>query len=248
MTNFKIKLADTVIFAECIYESTKKFCQDFLIECDKADISIKITEEDIELEQKKAAREQELDGLLPSVFPSAYLETLALYRKIAEEIIDFDTLLFHGSALAIDGNGYIFTAKSGTGKSTHSRLWREAFGDRVVMINDDKPLIKITEKGPVIYGTPWCGKHNLGGNLSAPLSAIVSLERSDVNKIEPADKRILFPKILSQTYRTKNPKSLAKTLALVDKMLNSISLYSLGCNMNLEAAKVAYEGMIGEKK
>ena len=247
MTNFKIKLADTVIFAECIYESTKNFCQAFLTECEKADISLRITEEDIDFEQKKSIKEQELEGIEPIVFSNAYLETLALYRKIADSIIEFDTLLFHGSALALDGIGYIFTAKSGTGKSTHTRLWREAFGDRVVMINDDKPLIKITDSGCKVYGTPWCGKHNLGSNLSAPLSAIVSLERSDVNKIEQADKRILFPKILSQTYRTKNPQRLAKTLALVDKMLNSISVYSLGCNMNSEAAKVACEGIRGEK-
>ncbi len=83
----------------------------------------------------------------------------------------YDTVLFHGSALAIDGDGYLFTAKSGTGKSTHTRLWRERFGDRVVMINDDKPLLHIDAGSVIAYGTPWNGKHRLGTNASVPLRA-----------------------------------------------------------------------------
>ena len=245
MFNFKIKLADKNISVECIYESTVKFCKDYLINDGDCDIFVTITPDDITYEREKSDRERELEGLEPFDPSSAYLETLALYRKIADALIDFDTILFHGSALSLDGEAYIFTAKSGTGKSTHTRLWREVFGDRVVMINDDKPLLRVTDDGVTVYGTPWCGKHNLGTNSSAPLYAIVSLERSQYNVISESDARRLFPKMLSQTYRTKNPLRLQKTLALIDKMLKAVKVFELGCNMNADAAVTAYEGMRG---
>ena len=85
--------------------------------------------------------------------PDDYLETLAVCRKIAERMPEYDTFLFHGSCIAVDGVGYLFTAKSGTGKSTHTRLWRELLDNRATMVNDDKPLIRIADDGLVIYGT-----------------------------------------------------------------------------------------------
>ena len=106
-----------------------------------------------------------------------YLETLAVYRKIAEKMIDYDTILFHGSVIAVDGIGYLFTAKSGTGKSTHTRLWRELFGERAVMVNDDKPLIKVSENGIIVYGTPWDGKHRLSTNTFVPLKGICFMSK-----------------------------------------------------------------------
>lgn len=243
--NFKMKLADRVIDVECLYESTKAFCKDYLTEDGNIDFAVSVAPSDILYEREKSDKERELEGLPPFTPSDAYLETLALYRKIADAFIDYDTILFHGSALSMDGEAYIFTAKSGTGKSTHTRFWRETFGDRVVMINDDKPLIKITGSGATVYGTPWCGKHNLGENISAPLFAIVSLERSKVNRVEKSDSKKSFPKIFSQTYRTKNILGLQKTLALTDKMLNSVQIFELSCNMDPEAAIVAYNGMKG---
>ncbi len=248
MYTFKIKLAEKNINVECLYPSTEKFCSEYLSENEETDIYVSVTPSDIETEREKSDREQRLEGLVPHEYSPAYLETLALYRKIADALIDHNTILFHGSSLAIDGKGYIFTAKSGTGKSTHTRLWREVFGERVVMVNDDKPLIKITDNGAFVFGTPWCGKHNLGSNISVPLCGIVSLERSEKNRIREIDSKSIFPKILSQTYRTNNPLGLQKTLSLIDKLLIFVRVYKLGCNMNKDAAIVAYEGIIGDKK
>ncbi|MBO5671105.1 MAG: hypothetical protein J6S41_06105, partial [Clostridia bacterium] len=93
-------------------------------------------------------------------------------------------MVLHGSSLAFDGNGIVFSAPSGTGKSTHAGLWRELYGDRVVMINDDKPAIRFDEAGqPLVYGTPWSGKTEMNTNLSVPLRAIVFLERGKQNAI-----------------------------------------------------------------
>lgn len=115
---------------------------------------IATTQYDIDFEREKSAREDTKEGIPIRQFSDAYLETLAVYRKIADYLLSCDTLLFHGSVIAVDGEGYLFTAKSGTGKSTHTRLWREYFGERAVIVNDDKPLLHITDSGVTAYGTP----------------------------------------------------------------------------------------------
>ena len=167
-------------------------------------------------------------------------------RKIAEHMIDFDTILFHGSVIAVDGAGYMFTAKSGTGKSTHSRLWREYLGDRAVMVNDDKPLIHIGENGVTVYGTPYNGKHRLGSNISIPLKAICILTRDTDNHIEPVTREQAYPILLQQTYRPKDRLKTIKTLTLINKLADQVKLYLLGCNMDISAAKISFEGMSNE--
>ena len=176
------------------------------------------------------------------------LETLAVYRKIADYLLSSDTLLFHGSVIAVDGEGYLFTAKSGTGKSTHTSLWREYFGERAVMINDDKPLLHIADSGVTAYGTPWDGKHRLSTNIAVPLKGICILTRSAKNYIEPVEPHAVYPLIVQQTNRSLSADGMKQTLSLIDQMLNVVPVYRLGCNMNIEAARVAYEGMNRLKK
>ena len=149
----------------------------------------------------------------------------------------------HGSVIAVDGVGYLFTAKSGTGKSTHARLWREQFKDRTVMVNDDKPLLKVTENGVIAYGTPWDGKHHLSNNIAVPLKAICVLQQSETNHIEPVTKKDVYAMLIQQSYRPSRPETLAKVLKLVDRLTISAELYKLGCNMEPEAAQTAYSGM-----
>lgn len=246
MTDFKLLLAGRIISVSVGFEATKDFCQKYL--CDGvADFSVEVTADDVAAERIKSRRERELEGLPPYEFPDQYLETLALYRKIAEGLVDYGVILFHGSAIEMDGRAYIFTAKSGTGKSTHTRLWRKVYGDRVKMINDDKPLIGIEDGKITVYGTPWQGKHDLGDNRSVPLAAISVLERSEKNFIEAMPHGEAFTKLLVQIYRINDAEKMKKILALADKLVSGVGVYRLGCNMNDEAAVVAYEGMRGKR-
>ena len=245
MYSLKLRLAGKNITASVLYPTTERYCRDYLFDFEASDVSVTVNEEDIQREKEKDARERAVEGLSPLEISDAYLETLALYRKIAEALIDFDIILFHGSAIAVDGETYLFTATSGTGKSTHTRLWREAFAERAVMVNDDKPLIEIRNTGVIIHGTPWNGKHRLGANISLPLKAICILERAAENSITELPPKSEFPKILSQTYRKNDSAFMAKTLALLDKMLSLVRVYRLGCNMNADAALVSYNGMKG---
>lgn len=188
-------------------------------------------------------QEAQFDNNNGNVLPFPFLEVQAVQRQVAEVLLNYDTILFHSSALAMDGQGYLFTALSGTGKSTHSRLWREYFGDRVTMINDDKPFIRIGETESRVYGSPWDGKHHLSTNMSVPIKAICILERDTVNHIEPISADDAFAILYQQTYRSKDPAKLVKTIDLLTRMSSQVKLYRLGCNMEPDAARVSYEGM-----
>ena len=196
-------------------------------------------------EREKAAREDRKEGIQPRNWSDTYLEELAVYRKIAERMPLYQTFLFHGSVVAVDGEGYLFTAKSGVGKSTHTKYWMEYFGDRAVMINDDKPLIRVAEGVATVYGTPYNGKHRRGSNLSVPLKAVCMLERAERNRIEPISKAAAFPQMVRQIYRPSEPEALSLTLMLLDRMTECVGLYRLECNMSTEAAKIAYRAMKG---
>lgn len=238
----RYKIAGKVVEITSIYAEVHEYCADYLTN-DTADYLISTSQEDIDFEREKSAREDEVEGIPIRQFSDSYLEELAVYRKMAEQMIEYDTILFHGSVIAVDGVGYLFTAKSGTGKSTHTRLWRDYFGGRAVMVNDDKPLLKIIDNGVIAYGTPYNGKHRLGSNISVPLKAICILTRSADNHIEPITRNQAYTMLLQQVYRPADALKMMQTLTLVDKLADSVKLYKLGCNMDKSAAKVAYEGM-----
>jgi len=242
MITRKYKIADKVVKVTSIYTEVHEYCSDYLTD-EPADYSVTTTQADIDFEREKSAHEDEIEGIPTRQFTDSYLEELAVYRKIAEQFISYDTILFHGSVVAVDGVGYLFTAKSGTGKSTHTRLWREYFGDSVVMVNDDKPLLKINDSDVIAYGTPYNGKHRLGTNTSVPLKAICILTRAADNHIEPITREQAYTMLLQQVYRPADMLKMAKTLELVDRLADSVKLYRLGCNMDISAAKVAFEGM-----
>ncbi len=231
---FIVKLAGVPIGVTALYGSTRTFCGEYLTEEAPA-FSVCVAPGDIDKERQKADSAHH--------YSNAYLETLALYRKIAAGLLDYDTLLFHGSVIAVDNSAYLFTAKSGTGKSTHTRLWRELFGVRAVMVNDDKPLLRVTEHGATAYGTPWNGKHRLSTNIAVPLKAVCILERDETNHIAPVTAREAWPMLMQQSIRPADPVRLKQVMCLIDGLSANVKLYRLGCNMDPSAAEAAYQGM-----
>lgn len=238
------RIAGRIIAIESVYSKVHDLCADYRYN-DTADFSVETNQESVEFEREKSRNEDIKEGIPIRYFSDDYLETLAVYRQIAEKMIDFDTILFHGSVIAVDGIGYLFTAKSGTGKSTHTRLWRELFGERAVMINDDKPLIKVSENGIIAYGTPWDGKHRLSTNTSVPLKSVCVLERSEDNHIERVTADSVYNMLVQQVYRPQSPRKLLKTLQLIDVLAENAAFYRLGCNMDISAAETAYNAMKG---
>ena len=244
MITKKYKIADKVIEVNSIYGKVHDYCKNYETD-EKCDFSVTITPDDISEEKKRSDSEYAYEGLPLPNFSDELLEETAVYRKIAEIMPNYDTFVFHGSVIAVDGQGYLFTAKSGTGKSTHTRLWRKYFGDKAVMVNDDKPMLRVTDGGVIVYGTPYNGKHNLGCNICVPLKAICILTRGEKNSIVSVSKSEIYAMLLQQTYRPNDPVKMAKTLSLIDRMAEKVKLYKLSCNMDIEAAKVAYNAMKG---
>lgn len=242
MEDFVVELAETPVRIRCWFEANRLFLQDYV--SDKEPLfTVEPTADDLARTQADFYQMDRANGLPPHRRPESFLENNAIHALLAEGLVKFDALLTHGSALCMDGRAYIFTAPSGTGKSTHASLWRKAFGDRVWTVNDDKPFLRIKEDGVAVYGTPWDGKSHLSRNASAPLKAVVWLTRDVVNHIEPMSKAEVFPALMSQCFASKIPATMKRILELEKTLLSTAEFYKLGCNMDPEAAIVAYEGM-----
>lgn len=231
------KFADTAVRVSYETDYIERQCREYLSDEDP-EIEITVTESDVELERSRA----DSDG-----YKYGYLESLAFYRKFCSYVVNKNILLFHSSAIAVDGKAYLFAAPSGTGKSTHTRLWRETFGNRAVTVNDDKPLIKVEDGRLTVYGTPWDGKHRLSNNIAVPVKGICFLTRGKTNTIERLSSMQALPEFLSQTFRPVEEDGVRKMLELAMKVTAEIPMWRLACTISDEAVKVAYEGMSGEK-
>lgn len=241
MFDFLIKLADVPFRVRCIFESTKEFLSEYQTN-DSPFFTVEITQADIKNEREISRKQDIQDGIPIQLFPDSYLETIALYRKIAEPLLAFNCIIFHGAVVAVNGDGYLFTAKSGTGKTTHIKLWKKNL-EKCCIINGDKPLLKI-EKGCIMaYGTPWCGKEGYGRNAAVPLKALCLLGRGVDNHISEISALEAFPVLYLQAHHMERIDSMEKIIRLLGQMADSVSLYRLNCNMEDEAAFVAYHAM-----
>ena len=229
------RIANKNIRISSLFPFIQVYCREYQTD-GEPDFEVKITDRDIEAERRT----------INADFPGGWIEVSAVYRKIAERMPEYGIFMLHGSAIAVDGEGYLFTAKSGTGKSTHTKLWRELLGDRAVMVNDDKPFIRVTDGDARIYGSPYSGKEGLNTNMSVPLRAICVLERSETNRIRQVDFSDVYPILVQQTYHPSDREMFNRTLELLDRLSQHVRIYRLACNKDLEAAEVSYSAMKGQ--
>lgn len=163
------------------------------------------------------------------------------YHKL---LTSFQGMMLHSSAVVYEGQAYLFSAPSGTGKSTHTGLWKKQFGEEnVFILNDDKPALRLTSDGWFAYGTPFSGKVNLSRNVGVPVKAICFIERGEANEIASMPEKEAIQNLMFQTHRPRDPKDMDILLQLVEKIIGSIPVFQMRCNMEPEAARVAYEAM-----
>ncbi len=236
--SFCVRIAGVAVRVFPVTRYISEFFKDYLVD-EQTDNIIFTTKEDIIREREQTIDKKEMAR------SDRHFEKTALCRKLTTLLLEkYNTLLIHGSCIAVDGVGYLFSAPSRTGKSTHARLWREMLGDRVVMVNDDKPFVKITNEGATAYGSPWRGFHRLGENIAVPLKAICLMSRCKTNHIELPSAEEALPILLGQTYRPNTSEEMERTLALVQQLCEKVSFYALSCNMKREAARMAYEAIV----
>lgn len=242
MAQFTIRIAGVPVGVTSLFDSTRDYCRAYFTE-EEPVFRVSTCREDLDFEQQAAREEAVAEGFRFRNFPDPYLDRTAIQRKIAEALFDRDILVLHGSVVAVDGQGYLFTARSGTGKSTHTRLWRETFGERAVMVNDDKPFLRIEEDRILVCGSPWSGKHGLDTNITVPLKAICLLERGRENSIRPVNAREILPMLLHQSYHPLDPGKHSGLEALVSRVANGTALWKMACTPDPKAAEVAFEAM-----
>ena len=197
----------------------------------KADFTLCMPEEEI------VRRKEQLPNLTLDETHYVYMGE-GFYRKL----LGFDGFLLHSSCIEKDGEAYLFSAKSGTGKSTHTHLWMETL-EGVHMINDDKPALRKIDGKIYACGTPFSGKNDESSNMLVPVKAIVFIERAKENRIEKIESAKAIPLFLSQTVRPSSEEYMTKLLGLLDSVLTTIPVFKLYCNISAEAVYTAYEGI-----
>ena len=229
---FKIRIAELNIVIDNKYEYVEKMCVKYLTDKQETDFTVSVTDEEISSENEGEN------------FDKGYLESLAIYRKIAEKILEYNGFLMHSAVIDIYGTGIAFLAKSGVGKTTHISLWKEVYGKKIKVVNGDKPLIRIVNGEIYAYGTPWAGKENLNSNSKTQLRKICFIKRAEKNKCYFVDKRTVLADLLSQIYKPEKTIDLIKTLKLADMVIKACEFYVVECNCEKDAAKTVYNRIL----
>ena len=155
-------------------------------------------------------------------------------------------MMLHSSAVVVDGRAYLFSAASGTGKSTHTELWLKKFGERAYILNDDKPALRLIDGVWHACGTPWSGKYDISKPVCVPLAGIAFLNRDTTNHIERYTGPMAAFELMNQTLR--HEKKTAQLMSILDRLVSSVPIWKLFCNMDPAAADVSYNAMSGNVK
>ena len=226
------RIAEMNIAVQAKYEETYRYMADFLTDSEEYELYIEPTDEMIR-------HEAELGEEIHGTAGSRYIcEAVAILRVICDYIIDKSGFFLHCSCLKYKGEAIIFTAPSGTGKSTHASLWRRHFGDEVTMINDDKPLVREKDGRFIVYGTPWNGKHGIGNNISAPIKAVVFLRQAPDNRAERISPVDALTLLLQQTVLPSDKTRMSNLLDMLGRLVETIPMLRLGCTISDEAVEV----------
>ena len=160
----------------------------------------------------------------------------------------YDFLPLHGSAIEVNDCAVIFSAPSGTGKSTHARLWHEHYLDEVKYINDDKPLLKVINNEIVVFGSPFSGEDKKNNNINKPLKAIIFLEQSKTNEISMLDKNLIVRLIIKNILRPEKEEFWDSILSIINFIANNIPIYKLKANISYDAVRTVYNKLFkGDK-
>lgn len=168
-----------------------------------------------------------------------YMGTGAIF---ARELLRFDGSFLHSSAVVLGGKAYLFSAPSGTGKSTHTEKWCRLFGARY--LNDDKPALRLVDGVWKAYGTPWSGKHDLSSNEGVPVGGVAVLRRGEENTITRMEPAQALPWIMSQTSYRLRREHMEKQLTLMDLFLRQVPIWQLSCRNEDAAAFVSHDAMV----
>lgn len=153
------------------------------------------------------------------------------------ELLRFQGMVLHSSAVEWQGRAYLFSGPSGMGKSTHTRLWQQVYGNAAQVFNDDKPALRYLDGKWYAYGTPWCGKDGINQNKKVPLAGICFLKRGEENAIRLLSSSEAVVRIISQTPRkSKCAEKITLMLQHAEQLSKDIPVFELHCKADQDAA------------
>lgn len=228
-------IADLIVEYDSKYNILKERSNKYLIKENNKRIDFKIDVNEREIEKLEDSNQE-----ITSELAEYILTGIRFYKNLLE----YKGCLLHSSAVVIDNESYLFSATSGTGKSTHTKLWMKYLANKnPYILNDDKPAIRIIDNEIWTYGTPFSGVDDISENKKVKLKAICFIERSETNSIERIKNDEAIKLMLEQTLNSVNGKRMMKFLEIADIILKQIPIYKLKCNMTEEAVKLAYKTM-----
>lgn len=231
---FCVSLAGVPVRVVHKYEHIRALCDGYLTD-EEPILTVSATDEEIEAES----------AINNGEYPLAICEGTCIHRAATRALVKHGVMLIHSAVITVDGEAYVFMAKSGVGKSTHIQLWQKVFGDRAVVLNGDKPYFTYENGVLTAHGTPWRGKEFLGCNMKAPVRGMCLLHRGVNNEISPATSSDAVGHIFHQVLLPQDGADLASFMVMMDRIIKNVPIYNLYCNMDDDAARVAYNGMKG---
>jgi len=224
MTYFKIKIADVVFLVSSNYSSTRDYYRKFFYD-GPADHIINVHMDEV-LQLYDNAHHLDLERCERGVLKAMLDKTLVKYNVFP----------IHASAISFKDYAYVFTGLSGVGKSTHSMLWKQTFGDEVIIINDDRPYLKVSEREALAYSHPQSGIQNVYTNTFSQVKMIGKIIRDNNNYVVPMSRSSFFPFLVQQTFTMDEPSITSKIILLLKQVLQHVDLFEIHCNKNTNAA------------
>lgn len=167
------------------------------------------------------------------------IEHIYLAYKLYINLLDYGRVMLHSSAIEYKGNAYLFCAKSGGGKSTHTKLWQSAFGEENVhIINDDKPIVYINDNGEfIVCGSPFAGCTDININTEVPLGGVVFLHKSNKILIDRINSKEIITNLLCSTPIKKiDEKKMNFVFTFCEKLIQNVPCYKMNCTDSVESA------------
>ena len=240
---FHIVLADTRIEVECLHRNVFYLCKDYLGSFDHADLTVSVTQQEIDARRRVFSYLVSDSTISVTTDTDDLIESTILHERIAEKLLPLNTVLMHGAVVAYDNYAYMFIAPSGTGKTTRAKIWMSEYPGSII-VNGDKPFLRVTDVSVNAYGSPWCGKEGWNTNTRVPLQSIFLLERvnnGEDSSIEEISLGKAFPILLQETYRPTDSAAMRNTIHILTSMGKYVKFFRFRSAPTVEAIRLAYD-------